>query len=328
MKSIKAGVIGVGYLGKFHAEKYAGMDGVELVGVVDTDPAILESVSRKLSVPAYTDHRALIGNVDAVSIVVPTPLHYSIAVDFLTNGTDVLVEKPMTTTIAEADDLIELAQSHDRILQVGHLERFNAALLSIEDVLEKPVFIESHRLAPFKARSLDVDVILDIMIHDIDIILNVTKSPATAIHAVGVPVISKEKNDIANVRLEFASGCVANVTASRISAKEMRKIRIFQQDSYLSIDFAAQAVEVYRKLPTGDPAAMPQITYEKIDIAQGDSLKREIEAFLESVRYRTAPEVSGQAGRNALKVALEIVDQVETKKKSMDIDSLSPARRP
>jgi predicted dehydrogenase len=328
MKSIKAGVVGVGYLGKFHAEKYANMDDVELVGIVDTNAEALETVSKNLSVPAYNDHRALIGNVDAVSIVVPTPLHYPVAVDFLSNGTDVLVEKPMTTTIAEADGLIELARTHNRILQVGHLERFNAALLAIEDVLDKPVFIESHRLAPFKERSLDVDVILDIMIHDIDIILNATRSPATAIHAVGVPVISKHKNDIANVRVEFESGCVANVTASRISAKEMRKIRIFQQDSYLSIDFAAQAVEVYRKHPTSDPDSMPEISYEKIDIGQGDSLKKEIAAFLSSVRHRTEPEVSGQAGRNALKVALEIVEQVETKKRSMDVDSISPAHQP
>jgi predicted dehydrogenase len=321
---IRTGVIGVGYLGRFHADKYAEMDDVALVGVVDTDQTAVEAVSKKLSVPFFTDYKALIGKVDAVSVVVPTHLHYQIARDFLINGVDVLVEKPMTTTIEEADGLIALAREHHRILQVGHLERFNAAFLAIEGVLEKPLFIESHRLAPFKDRSMDVDVILDIMIHDIDIILNATRSPASSIHAVGIPVISKEKNDIANVRIEFESGCVANLTASRISAKEMRKIRIFQANSYLSIDFAAQAVEVYRKQPTQDPGGMPEITYEKIDIGPGDSLKKEIEAFLRSVRHRTAPEVPGQAGRNALKVALEIVDQVESKKKELAIDTGFP----
>lgn len=319
MKPVKVAVVGVGYLGKFHAEKYAALKEADLIGIVDTNMSAAERISKQLNVPAFSDYRDLLGKVDAVSIVVPTNCHHAIAKNFLMNGVDVLVEKPMTTTLGEADELIEIAKTEQRVLQVGHLERFNAALTAIEGILGQPLFIESHRLAPFKDRSMDVDVILDIMIHDIDIILNVTRSPARAIHAVGVPILSKEKNDIANVRIEFASGCVANVSASRISAKEMRKIRIFQKDAYLSIDFAAQQVEIYRRRGVPDQGEIPQIVYEKIDIQQGDSLKKEIQSFLHAVKTRTEPVVSGEAGRNALRVALEIVAQVEAKKTALNL---------
>ncbi len=319
MGPVKVGVVGVGYLGKFHAEKYAGLPDAELIGIVDTNEAAAERISRQLNVPAFADYRALLGKVEAVSIVVPTNCHHAITKDFLLNGVDVLVEKPMTTTLAEADELIQIAKLKQRVLQVGHLERFNSALTAIAGILGQPLFIESHRLAPFKDRSMDVDVILDIMIHDIDIILNATGSPAKAIHAVGVPILSKEKNDIANVRIEFESGCVANVSASRISAKEMRKIRIFQKDAYLSIDFAAQQVEVYRRHGLPDQGEIPQIVYEKIDIQQGDSLKKEIQSFLHAVQTRTEPVVSGEAGRNALRVALEIVTQVNAKKAFLNL---------
>jgi len=310
MAAIKAGVIGVGYLGKFHAEKYANSPDAELVGVVDTDQDRSREIAARYGVQACTDYRDLFGKVQAVSIVVPTPLHHAIAREFLQQGIDVLLEKPMTTTLAEADELIEIARSKQLVLQVGHLERFNAALLAIKDVLKKPLFIESHRIAPFKERGIEVDVILDLMIHDIDIILNLVNAPVTHINAVGVPILTS-KNDIANVRLQFATGCIANVTASRISVKEMRKIRLFQNDAYLSIDFAAQAVEVFRKLPSEESDGMPNITYERIEIEQGDSLEQEIKAFLKAVRNREQPEVPGEAGRNALKVALEIVEQIQ-----------------
>ncbi len=247
MKLVRTGVIGTGYLGKFHADKYSELAESELVGIVDTDYEAAQTISNRLNVPAFKSYEELFDRVDAVSIVVPTELHHKIAKDFLLNGIDVLVEKPMTTTLEEAEDLIVTAKKNKCVLQVGHLERFNAAVLALNNVIKQPLFIESHRLAPFKDRGTDVDVILDIMIHDIDIILNIVGSPVKAIHAVGVPVVSSENNDIANVRLEFESGCVANVTASRISAKEMRKIRIFQHDAYLSIDYAAQQVEVYGK---------------------------------------------------------------------------------
>ncbi len=318
MKLIRTGVIGTGYLGKFHADKYSELIESELVGIVDTDYEAAQTISNRLNVPAFKSYEELFDRVDAVSIVVPTELHHKIAKDFLLNGIDVLVEKPMTTTLEEAEDLIETAKKNNCVLQVGHLERFNAAVLALNNVIKQPLFIESHRLAPFKDRGTDVDVILDIMIHDIDIILNIVGSPVKAIHAVGVPVVSSENNDIANVRLEFESGCVANVTASRISAKEMRKIRIFQHDAYLSIDYAAQQVEVYGKTDS-DEHDTPQITYDQIDIKQGDSLKEEIRSFLNAVKSRSIPEVPGEAGKNALKVALEIVEQIETKKTTLKI---------
>jgi predicted dehydrogenase len=215
---------------------------------------------------------------------------------------------------------VALARKHNRILQVGHLERFNAAVMALDGVITRPMFIETHRLAPFKDRGTDVDVILDIMIHDIDIILNIVGSPVTAIHAVGIPVVSPEKNDIANVRLEFESGCVANVTASRISLKEMRKTRIFQPDAYISIDFASQQADVFRRMEGSDESGgMPQIMYDTIDIKPADALLSEITSFLDAVEKRCEPAVSGEAGRDALKVALEIVEQVEHRKKNVVI---------
>jgi len=318
MKLVRTGVIGTGYLGKFHADKYSELAESELVGIVDTDYEAAQTISNRLNVPAFENYEELFDKLDAVSIVVPTELHHKIAKDFLLNGIDVLVEKPMTTTLEEAEDLIVTAKKNNCVLQVGHLERFNAAVIALNNVIKQPLFIESHRLAPFKDRGTDVDVILDIMIHDIDIILNIVGSPVKAIHAVGVPVVSSENNDIANVRLEFESGCVANVTASRISAKEMRKIRIFQHDAYLSIDYAAQQVEVYGKTDS-DEHDTPQITYDQIDIKQGDSLKEEIRSFINAVKSRRIPEVPGEAGKNALKVALEIVKQIETKKTTLKI---------
>lgn len=318
MKLVRTGVIGTGYLGKFHADKYSELTESDLVGIVDTDDEAAQAISNRLNVPAFKNYEELFDKVDAVSIVVPTELHHKIAKDFLLKGIDVLVEKPMTTTLEEAEDLIETAKKNKCVLQVGHLERFNAAVLALNDIIKQPLFIESHRLAPFKDRGTDVDVILDIMIHDIDIILNIVGSPVKSIHAVGVPVVSSEKNDIANVRLEFESGCVANVTASRISAKEMRKIRVFQHDAYLSIDYAAQQVEVYGKTDS-DEHDTPQITYNQIDIKQGDSLKEEIRSFLSAVKSRSIPEVPGEAGKNALKVALEIVEQIETKKTTLEL---------
>ncbi len=311
MSAVKAGVVGVGYLGKFHAEKYSQLPEAELVGVVDIDRDRACTIGDRLHVPAYSDYRELIGKVEAVSIAVPTNLHYAIARTFLQQGVDVLLEKPMTVTLAEADDLIAIAQAQGRILQIGHLERYNAALMAIKDLVHQPLFIESHRIAPFKERGVDVDVILDLMIHDIDIILSLVGAPVTGIDAVGVPVLTG-CIDIANVRLRFANGCIANVTASRISAKEMRKLRLFQPDAYLSIDFAQQEVDVFKKLPDTDIDGIPQITYENINLPQGDSLAEEIKAFLRAVRNRKRPDVSGEVGRDALKVALDIIAQIKT----------------
>jgi predicted dehydrogenase len=318
MQKLKTAVIGVGYLGKFHAQKYAALEQSELVAVVDNDADAAALIAEQNNTRAVADYRELFGKVDAVSIVVPTDRHHQIARDCLENGIDVLVEKPMTVTLEEADDLIALAKKYNRVLQVGHLERFNAAVLALEGVLKNPLFIEAHRLAPFKARGTEVDVILDIMIHDIDIILNIVGAPVTSIHAVGVPIVSPEKNDIANVRLEFETGCIANVTASRISMKEMRKTRIFQPDAYISINFATQQADVFKRMVDAEAIeGMPQIMYDEINIEQGDALLSEISSFLDSVDKRCEPVVSGEAGRNALKVALEIIAQVEHRKKNV-----------
>jgi predicted dehydrogenase len=232
MKKLRVGVIGVGYLGQFHAEKYARMSDVELVGIVDIDKSRAQAVAGKVNTKSFINHKALFGIVDAVSIAAPTPAHFEIAKDFLQHNIDILIEKPITETTEDADALIRLSESRNLIIQVGHLERFNPAIVALKDIVKKPMFIESHRLSIFKGRCTDVSVVLDLMIHDIDLILNFVGSKIVGIHASGVPVVS-EHVDIANARLEFESGCVANVTASRISTKDERKIRLFQKEKLL-----------------------------------------------------------------------------------------------
>ena len=317
MKSLRVGVVGVGYLGKFHAEKYARIEGVELVGVVDIIPERAESVAEQSGAESFADYRDLIEQVDAVSVVVPTPLHFSVSRDFLHNDVDVLIEKPMTETLEQADDLIEIADSRGRIIQVGHLERFNPAVVALREIVGHPLFIESHRLhIPKKpkgggeVRGTDVDVILDLMIHDIDIILNFVKSEVKSIHASGVPVVSSSV-DIANVRLVFENGCVANITASRISLKNMRKIRIFQKDTYVSVDYADNEIIIIQKGGQGMPLPIPGMSLQRRSFEESDSLESELEAFVRSVRNREVPLVSARDGRNALRVALDIVDQIE-----------------
>ena len=313
MNTIPVAVIGSGYLGRFHAQKYANLPEAELVGVVDTNPARAEEVARETSTSPLSDYRNLYGQIKAASVVVPTPLHYSIAKDLLERDIHVLLEKPMTTTLEEAQELNLIARKKNLVLQVGHLERFNPAYLAIEQTVKSPLFIESHRLNSFQERGTEVDVILDIMIHDIDIILNLVDSEVTRIHAVGIPVISS-MIDIANARLEFENGCVVNVTASRISDKSMRKIRIFQQDAYISIDFAAQGVSVYKKIE--EEGKIPYIVSEQLKIESGDSLEEEIKSFLTSVKEKRQPLVPGEAGIRALQVALEITNQLRSTTKN------------
>ena len=322
MKPLRVGVVGVGYLGKFHAEKYARIEGVNLAGVVDVIPERAESVAKRLGTEPLTDYRDLIGQVDAVSVVVPTPLHFSVSRDFLENDVDVLIEKPMTKTLEEADALIGIADSLGRIIQVGHLERFNPAVLALKEIVEQPLFIESHRLhIPKKAergqeaRGTEVDVILDLMIHDIDVILNFVKSEIESIHASGVPVVSSNV-DIANARLVFDNGCVANITASRISIKNMRKVRIFQKDTYVSVDYANRDIVVIQKGGQGMPLPIPGMSLQKKSFEETDSLESELGAFVRSVRDREVPLVSGRDGRNALRVALDIADQIKVTNKS------------
>ena len=309
MEKIPVAVIGTGYLGRFHAQKYANHPEVELVGVVDIDPKRAEAVASETNTAPLSDYRDLYTQVKAASVVVPTPLHHSIAKDLLDHEINVLLEKPMTTTLEEARELNRLAREKDLVLQVGHLERFNPAYLAVAQTVKNPLFIESHRLNSFQERGTEVDVILDIMIHDIDIILNLVDDEVTRIHAVGIPVISS-MIDIANARLEFKNGCVVNVTASRISDKSMRKIRIFQHDAYISIDFAAQGVSVYKKIE--EEGKLPYIVSEQLKIESKDSLEEEIKSFLSSIKHKREPLVPGEAGIRALQVALEITNQLRS----------------
>jgi predicted dehydrogenase len=309
MKKLRVGVVGAGYLGRFHTEKYARMDDVELVGVVDIDKSQAEEVAGRFNTKAYLHHKYLFGKVDAVSIVVPTPAHFSVAKDFLENNIDVLIEKPMSETTEQADELIRFAKSRSLIIQVGHLERFNPAVLALQDIIKQPMFIESHRLSIYKDRCTDVSVVLDLMIHDIDIILNFVRSEIVNIHAAGIPVISGHV-DIANARLEFKSGCIANVTASRISTKNERKIRLFQKDTYISVDFANQGITVIQRNDKVEGGIIPGMEIKQIRFAKGDALENELKSFIKTVRRRENPEVTGQMGRDALKIALSIMKQI------------------
>lgn len=310
MDKLRVGVIGVGYIGKFHAEKYANMPDVALVGVVDPERSRADATAAALHATAYDDYRELRGKVDAVSIAAPTPMHFEISRYFLKHDVDVLIEKPMTTTLEEADELIEIAENNGLIIQVGQLERFNSAVGALKDVVNKPMFIESHRLSIFKSRSTDVSVVLDLMIHDIDIILNVVKSEVKSIHAAGIPAVS-DHVDIANARLEFETGCVANVTASRISIKNERKIRLFQKNAYISVDFANHEITIVRKDGSQEGGIIPGMDIEQRCFTHGDALDDELKSFVRSVRVREVPEVTGQMGRDALRVALSVMDQIQ-----------------
>ncbi|SPF39627.1 conserved hypothetical protein [Syntrophobacter sp. SbD1] len=308
--AVRTAVIGVGYLGRFHAQKYARLPEANLVCVVDLHSQRAEEVAREVGAGTLSDYRDLIGRVDAVSIVTPTPQHFAIAKEFLAAGVHVLLEKPMTKDLGEADELIATAKRSGAILQVGHLERFNSAFTAIRPLLRDPMFIEAHRLTLFNERGLEVDVILDLMIHDIDIALNIIDAPLKNVHASGVSALSALP-DIASVRMEFENGAVANLTASRISIKSMRKLRIFQENCYFSADYAKKsAYAVYREAESGEDG-FPQVSMEQIEIIEKDSLEEEISSFLRSVRTAVRPEVDGDQGRRALAVALEISSRIE-----------------
>jgi predicted dehydrogenase len=309
MKEFRAAVIGVGYLGRFHAQKYAQAADCKLVAVVDTKQEAREQAAREFPVEVLADHRELLGRVDLVSVVTPTPTHFAIARDFLQAGTHVLVEKPVTATPAEARELIGLAKLRGRTLQVGHLERFNAAILAAEPYLKAPRFIECHRLAPYRERGTDVNVVLDLMIHDIDIVQTIVAAPIASIDAIGAAVFS-EGIDIANARIRFENGCVANATASRVSVKTERKLRVFEDEAYLSIDLQQKILTVIRKRSAPiEPGQLPVIIEEQ-SFEQGDALKAEIESFLTCVRTGGAPVVSGAAGLRALETAIRINEQL------------------
>ena len=309
MRKVRTAVIGVGYLGRFHAQKYATLPASQLVGVVDANAESRTQVAAETGCRAFADYRELFGQVDAVSIATPTPLHFPIARDCLEQGIHVLVEKPITTTIEEARGLIEAAARKRCVLQVGHLERFNAAIVALAGTLGTPRFVESHRLAPFKERGTDVNVVLDLMIHDIDLIQSLVGSPITSIDAVGRSVFSAGL-DIANARIRYANGCVANTTASRVSMKMERKLRIFQDDAYISIDLQQKVLTLVRKPPASSDAPKGQVVIEERSYEQGDALRHEIEAFLQSIVDGKPPVVTGEDGLRALETATQITQMV------------------
>ena len=298
IKPIKVAVVGAGHLGAIHARIYSQLESVQLVAVCDLLPDRAASLAQQYGCRAVTDFRELLQEVEAVSIAVPTQSHYPIANQFLAKGIHTLVEKPITQTVQEADRLLSLAKRTRAILQVGHVERFNSALRQVVTWLKDPRFIEVHRLAPFQPRGTEVGVVLDLMIHDIDILLGLVKSPIRRLEAVGVKVLTPFE-DIANARITFRNGAVANLTASRISKEAMRKFRIFQSDAYVSMDFLAQAAELFRH-------ENGRISHETLEIPKEEPLKAELAAFVESVQHRRPPPVSGKEAREALAVALKV----------------------
>lgn len=302
---IKVGIIGVGYLGRFHAEKFAHLPDTKLVGVADLNPARGQEAARTLGVPAFTDYQEMLPEVAAVSVAVPTSSHFAVVRDALEAGCHVLVEKPICLTVAEADELVRLARKRGRLLMVGHLERFNSAMEELKVKATRPRFIESHRLAYFKERGTDVDVVLDLMIHDLDHVLSLVPSPVQEIRAAGVSVLT-DRIDLANARLEFADGCIANLTASRMSFKSMRKFRLFQSDAYLAVDFEDRELTVAFK-KEGALGPIPGVALEIQRFPQEDILLKEIMAFVKAVKTGQEPPISGEAGRAALHLALEIM---------------------
>jgi len=308
---IRTAVIGAGYLGRFHAQKYAALPQVDLLAVVDTDAEARDRVAREVGCEAVADYRSLLGKVDAVSVVTPTPLHHRVSMDFLEAGAHVLVEKPITSTMDEARELVATAARRGRVLQVGHLERFNPAILAIEGLLDRPRFVESNRLAPFKPRGTDVSVVLDLMIHDIDLIQNIVNSPVESIDAVGAPVFTDEI-DIANARIRFENGCVADATASRISMKSERKLRVFQADAYLSIDLQQKVLTMVRKGSGAPQAGVPPVEINEQSFDPGDALRDEIVSFLECIETGRRPVVSGEDGLQALETAIRIGELLGT----------------
>ncbi len=321
MDKIKVGVIGVGHLGRFHALNYAQIPSVELTGVYDADISRAENVAAESRCRAYADPDALLSAVNAVSVAVPTDRHIDVCRRVLEKGVHCLVEKPIAVTVDEADMLVDLARKGNRVLHVGHVERFNPAVLALGNFPLNPRFIEAHRLAPFNPRGTEVAVILDLMIHDIDLVLHFTRSPVESVDASGVTVVS-ESVDIANARIRFENGCVANLTASRISQKKMRKMRLFQKDAYIAVDFLEKNAEIYNLEKDGTNADMVlgeigvgenkrHVVYRRPEIPDVNGIKIELETFMQSVRGEKAAGVTGADGRDALAVAITILNELE-----------------
>ena len=308
-EKLKVAVVGVGHLGKWHADKYAACADCELVAVVDSDARLAREIASKHGAEAFANYHDILGEVDAISLVVPTSLHYKIGREFLEAGIHCLIEKPITETVDEAETLIKIARDKGLVLQVGHIERFNSVMQGIRERLHEPQFIESTRLAPFTTRATDVSVILDLMIHDIDLILDLVDSPISRISASGISVLSNTI-DIANARLEFENHCVANVTASRISRKRERKLRIFQKDAYLSADLQDKLLAVNRKGETDNPDGFRDISHEEIRFDDNDALNLEVLDFVNAINSGGRPQVDGDDGRRALQTAIAITTQI------------------
>ncbi len=307
-RPLNVAVVGVGHLGRHHARVMASLADVNLVGVVDIDVDRAEQVARAHGTRAFANWRDISDRIDAVSIATPTEVHAEVALPLIERGVHVLIEKPLTRSLADADRILEAARGRGVVLGVGHIEHFNPAVQAARVHISRPGFIEVHRLGAFPERSLDIDVVFDLMIHDLGLVLDLVDSPVVGIEAVGVPVLTP-RVDIANARLRFASGCIANLTASRISREQVRKIRFFQPSAYLSIDYKAQEVELWRLVPQA--GGMPRIDGGKLEVERDEPLKRELEDFVEAVRGGRAAGVTGEQGRAALVLATEIVSKME-----------------
>jgi predicted dehydrogenase len=318
---IRVAVVGAGEFGRNHARVYREMESVEFVGIYDADGAKASAAANEFHTHAFANLADLQNKADAVSVAVPTVAHASVGCQLMALGLDVLIEKPLASNLAEADDLLAAAEKHHRILQVGHVERFNPAVVAVEPIVNRPLFFEVHRLGVFTPRSLDIDVVYDLMIHDLDILLALVKEPVTEVKAVGIPVLT-DKVDIAHARLEFQGGAVANVTASRVSTERVRKMRFFQQHEYISLDYARRdALRVGVKRP----GPQPEFAFEKLTAPATEPLRAELDAFVSAVKTRRPPATSGLAGRAALALASEVMASILAHSTSVNILSTPPA---
>jgi predicted dehydrogenase len=309
MDLIKVVVVGVGHLGSRHARIYSELPGVELVGVLDSDRERTKEIAEQYNCLPFTKLEDIPSSVEAISVVVPTDRHYEVAAELMERGYHLLIEKPITDNVSHARELLRLAERSNLLIQVGHVERFNPGILEIEKIVKAPRFIECHRNAPFQPRGTEVGVVLDLMIHDLDIILYLVSSPVASLEAVGATVLSQHE-DIANARIKFKSGCIANITTSRVSPSKMRKIRIFQDDAYISLDYMAQTAQIYRK-------EAGRIFADELQIPRGEPLKLELESFMEAVRLGGKPQVPAEGSLAALEVAVAVTEEVAKSEKRL-----------
>ncbi len=307
---LKTAVIGVGHLGRAHARVLAGLETVELVAVCDTNEAQGRAIAAQYNTRFVADYRELLGAVEAVNVATPTLNHHEVTCAFLDAGIGVLVEKPIARTVAEADEMIALASAKGAVLQVGHIERFNPAFIALQQELTRPLFFEAHRMGIFTPRSLDIDVVMDLMVHELDIIAALVNREVVKLEAVGIPILTP-KIDLANARLEFEGGCIANITASRVAGERLRKLRVFQPHEYYSLDYAEQQVAMCKLVPPRTPGTLPEIVAHPLAVTNREPLLGEIEAFVEAVRTSSAPVVSGADGRRALVLAEEVLSQIK-----------------